>query len=65
MITRDLIMTATPMLPTAGQQPCPHCGKPMEASTPAQDAPKAPPTKDAHVADEAPRSGWRDKPPLA
>jgi hypothetical protein len=52
-----------PPVPPAPPQPkpCPHCGKPMEASTPAQPAPTMP-----AQATPPPKTyeSWRDRDPL-
>lgn len=49
-------------------KPCPHCGKPMEASTPARDDAPAvvvPPVAPAtNITDEPPPSGYMSKPKM-
>jgi hypothetical protein len=52
----------------AHQATCPHCGQPMVASTPAQDAPKDV-SADRGPAPVMPapaktNESWRDRPPL-
>jgi hypothetical protein len=54
-----------PFMPPA-QQRCPHCGAPMQASTPARDAPKDV-SADRGVVPTMPKKtheSWRDRPAL-
>jgi hypothetical protein len=60
-----------PMMPPA-QKLCPHCGAPMQASTPARPAPTMPPpiydaSGDRGVVPTMPKKtheSWRDRPAL-
>lgn len=64
---QSLLASHPPFMPPQ-QQRCPHCQQLMPASTPARDdapAVVAPPVAPAtNITDEAPPSGWRDKPKM-
>lgn len=59
----DVSFLQSPPVSLPQPQRCPHCGALLTASTPAADAPNAPPP----VASEAPKKTnetWHDRPPL-